>query len=112
MHIKDGACEYILRMVQRERTLHLSYELDGPQSIPVTYTLSTIVGRLIDAMQAKLATRDRVAFFLNDVEMDAKKTMRDYNIPESTEGVHITVKTFCTLSPASSPELQAAEALA
>ena len=107
LHIKDGACEHIFRMaVERRRTLYLCYELDGPKSIDVGYYRSTIVGKLIDYMQAMLGSSDGIAFFYGDVQMDATKTMGEYNIREDTDA-YITVKTVYTHPPASpspSPE--------
>ena len=105
IHIKDGACEYIFRMaVETKRTLELCYELDGMHKMEVFFYPNTIIGKLKDHMQKKLKKlhSSDIALFYGDVELDATKRMRDYNIGE---GAVLRVKNVYTLPPARpSPE--------
>ena len=87
-------------VVETKRTLELRYELDGTQSIKVVFYPNTIIGKLKDHMQKKLKRLhiSDIALFYGDVELDATKRMRDYNIGE---GAVLTLKYVFTLPPAS-----------
>ena len=91
-------------VVETKRTLELRYELDGMQKVEVVFYPKTMIGKLKEHMQKKLAELHcaDMTLFYGDVELDATKRMRDYNIGE---GAVLTLKYVFTLPPASpSPE--------